>query len=179
MGSQIIIYYNLLKIIIIIYYYYNNNYNLLKTSYFLQNHHKKLCSKEVTNGSRCITFELWLQRVLWKTIKTIILIFSSVQFSLSVVSGSFWPRELQHARPPCPSPTPRIHPNPCPLSRRCCPTISSSVVPFSSCPSIFPRIRVFSNESALRVTWPTYWSFSFNIKQEEDPWIPRLRHACV
>ena len=79
MGSQIIIYYNLLMIIIIIYYYYYNNYNLLKTSYFLQNHHKKLCSKEVTNGSRCITFELWLQRVLWKTIKTIILIFSSVQ----------------------------------------------------------------------------------------------------
>lgn len=48
--------------------------NLLKTSFFLQNHHRKLCSKEITNESRCITLELWLQRVLWKTIKTIILI---------------------------------------------------------------------------------------------------------
>ena len=87
MGSQIKIYYNLLQIIKIIYYYYYNNCNLLKTSYFLQNHHRKLCSKEDTNGSRCITLELWLQRVLWKTIKTIILIFTSVQFS-SVAQSS-------------------------------------------------------------------------------------------
>ena len=46
--------------------------------------------------------------------------------------------ELHHARPPCPSPTPRVHPNPCPLSRRCHPTISSSIIPFSSCPQFFP-----------------------------------------
>ena len=57
---------------------------------------------------------------------------SSVQFSRSVVSNSLWPHELQYARPPCPSPTPRVHPNPCPLSQWCHPTISSSVVPFSS-----------------------------------------------
>ena len=55
--------------------------------------------------------------------------FSSVQFSCSVVSGSFQPHEPQHARPPCPSPTPGVHPNPCPSSRWCHPTISSSVVP--------------------------------------------------
>ena len=57
--------------------------------------------------------------------------FSSVQFSLSVVSDSLRPHELQHAKPPCPTPTPRAYPNSCPLSRWCHPTISSSVVPFS------------------------------------------------
>ena len=60
------------------------------------------------------------------------------QFGHSVVSDSLWPHELQHARPPCASPTPRVHPNPCPLSRWCYPTISSSVDPFSSCPQSFP-----------------------------------------
>ena len=60
-----------------------------------------------------------------------------VQFSRSVMSDFLWPHEPQHARPPCPSPTPRVHPNPCPLCRWCHPTISSSVVPFSSCPQSF------------------------------------------
>ena len=67
----------------------------------------------------------------------------SVQFSHSVVSNSLWPHESQHARPPCPSPTPRVHPNSCPLSRWCHPTISSSVVPFSSCPQSFPASGSF------------------------------------
>ena len=58
----------------------------------------------------------------------------SVQFSRSVVTSSLRPHELQHARPPCPSPTPGVHSNPCPLSQWCHPTISSSVIPFSSCP---------------------------------------------
>ena len=57
---------------------------------------------------------------------------ASVQFSCSVVSDSLRPHEFQQARPPCPSPTPRVHPNPCPSSRWCHSTISSSVVPFSS-----------------------------------------------
>ena len=56
----------------------------------------------------------------------------SVQFSRSIMSDFLPPHELQHARPPCPSPTPTVHPNPCPLSRWCHPTISSSVIPFSS-----------------------------------------------
>ena len=61
----------------------------------------------------------------------------SVQFSsVTLVSESLWPHELQHARPPCPSQTPRVHPNPGALSRWCHPTISSSVVPFS-CPQSF------------------------------------------
>ena len=59
----------------------------------------------------------------------------SVQFSHSVVSDSLRPHESQHARPPCPSLTPRVHSNSCPLSRWCHPDISSSVVPFSSCPN--------------------------------------------
>ena len=67
----------------------------------------------------------------------------SVQFSRSVVSDSLWPHELQHARPPCPSPTPRVHPNSCPLSRWCHPAISSSVVPFSSCPQFLPASESF------------------------------------
>ena len=62
----------------------------------------------------------------------------SVQFSHSVVSDSLLPHGLQHARPPCPSPPPGVYSNSCPLSRWCHPTISSSVIPFSSCPQSFP-----------------------------------------
>ena len=74
---------------------------------------------------------------------------SSVQFSRSVVSNSLWPHLLQHAWPPCPSPTPRVYSNSGPLSRCCHPTISSSVGPLLLPPSIFPRIRVFSSVSVL------------------------------
>ena len=69
--------------------------------------------------------------------------FSSVQFSRSVVSNSLWPHELQHARPPCPSPTPGVHSNSRPSSRWCHPAISSSVVPFSSCPQSLPASESF------------------------------------
>ena len=69
--------------------------------------------------------------------------FSSVQFSCWVLSDSLRPHEPQQARPPCPSPTPGVHPNLCPLSRWCHPTISSSVVPFSSCPQSFPASGSF------------------------------------
>ena len=64
--------------------------------------------------------------------------FSSVQFSCLVLSNSLRPHGLQHARPPCPTPTPRVYPNSCPLSRRCHPVISSSVIPFSSHLQSFP-----------------------------------------
>ena len=77
------------------------------------------------------------------------------------MSNPLRPHELQDARPPCPSPTPGVHPSLCPLSRQCHPTISSSVVPFSSCPQSFPSIRVFPSESALRIRWPKDWNFSF------------------
>ena len=96
---------------------------------------------------------------------------SSVQFSHSVVSDSLQPHELQHARPPCPSPSPRVHSDSHPLSPWCHPAISSSVVPFSSCPQSLPA-SVFSNESTLRMRWPKYWSFSFSIIPSKE--IPGL-----
>ena len=71
------------------------------------------------------------------------LILLPVQFSHSVVSDSLWPHGLQHARPPCPSPTPGVYPNSRPLSRWCHPTISSSVVPFSSHLQSFPALESF------------------------------------
>ena len=83
---------------------------------------------------------------------------SAFQFSHSVMSNSLRPHELQHARPPCLSPTPGVHSNSCPLSRWCYPAISSSVILL---PPIPPRIRVFSNESTLHMRWPKYWSFNF------------------
>ena len=88
--------------------------------------------------------------------------FSSVQFSRSVVSDSLRPHESQHARPPSPSPTPEVHSDSCPLSQWCHPAISSSVVSFSSCPQSLPA-SVLSNESTLHMRWTKYWSFSFSI----------------
>ena len=74
---------------------------------------------------------------------------------------------LHQARPPYPSPTLGVYPNSCPLSQWCHPTISSSVVLFSSCLQSF-RIRVFSDELALLIRWPKYWSFSFNISPSNE-----------
>ena len=68
---------------------------------------------------------------------------SSVQFSCSILSNSLWSHEMQHTRPPCPSPTPRVHSNSCPLGWWCLPTISSSVIPFSPCPQSFPALGSF------------------------------------
>jgi len=88
------------------------------------------------------------------------------------MSYSLWPHGLQHARLPCPSPTPGACSNSCPYCRWCYQTISSSVIPFSSCPQSFPAsvfpnrkdpIRFFSNKSVLQIKWPNYWSFSFSI----------------
>ena len=91
----------------------------------------------------------------------------SVKFSHSVMSDSLWPAEWQHARPPCPSPTPGVYPNPCPLSWWCYPITHSLLSP--SLPVVnFSSIRVLSNESALRIRWPKYWSFSFNISPTNE-----------
>ena len=98
--------------------------------------------------------------------------FNSVQFSHSVMSDSLRPHELQHARPPCPSPTPGVHSDSRPSSQWCHPDISSSVVPFSSCPQSLPASEVFSNESTLHTRWPEYWSFSFSIISSKE--IPGL-----
>ena len=70
-------------------------------------------------------------------------VLSSDQFSCSVRSNSLQPHESQHTRPPCPSPTPGVHSNSCPSSQWCHPAISSSVIPFSSCPQSFPASGSF------------------------------------
>ena len=93
--------------------------------------------------------------------------FSSVQFSHSVTSDSLQPHGLQYAMPPCPSPMPRVYPN----------SSIESVMPSNHLilsrpllllPSIFPTIRVFSNESALRIRWPKCCTFSFSISPSNE-----------
>ena len=86
--------------------------------------------------------QVWLNPTL-HLLCTSIIKFSSVQFSRSVMSNSLWPHELQHAGPTCPSPTPGVYPNSCPLSQWCHLTISSSVIPFSSCLQSFPASGSF------------------------------------
>ena len=100
-------------------------------------------------------------------------VLSSVPFSHSVLSDSLWPHGRQHTRPPCPSPTPRVYSNSCPLSWWCHPAISSSVIPFSSHLQSFPAsIRVFSDESVLSIRWPKYWNFSL-LHHQSFQWIFR------
>ena len=83
------------------------------------------------------------------------------------MSSSSRPHESQHARPPCPVPTPRVYPNPCPLSGCCSPAISLCC-PLLLLPPIPPSIRVFANKPTLRMRWPKYWSFSFNISPSNE-----------
>ena len=91
------------------------------------------------------------------------------------MSDSLQPHEPQHVRPPCPSSIPGVYPNSCPSSWWCHPTISSSVIPFSSCPQSFPALGSFPM-SQLCIRWPKYWSFSFSISpSNEHPWLISLR----
>ena len=103
--------------------------------------------RHLTRTGKYVRLMIFLcQKVILKTknrFYVYILHFSSVQFSHSVVSNSLQPHEPQHTRPPCPSPTPGVHPNPCPSSWWCHPTISSSVVPFCSCHQSFPESGSF------------------------------------
>ena len=78
------------------------------------------------------------------------------------------PRGLQHARLPCPSLSPGACSNSCPLSQWCHPAILSAVASFSSCLCFFPSIRIFSNELALHIRQPKYWSFSFSISPSNE-----------
>ena len=93
--------------------------------------------------------------------------FSSVQFSRSVVSDSLRPHELQHVRPPCPSPTPGVHSDSRPSSQWCHSAILSSVA-LLLLPPISPSIRVFSNESTLCMRWLKYRSFSLSISPSNE-----------
>ena len=101
------------------------------------------------------------------TLPTKVRLVSSVQFSRSVVSDSLWPHEPQHTRPPCPSPSPRVHSDSPPSSPWCHPAISPSVVPFSSCLQSFQH-QCFSNEPALRIRRPKDWSFSFSVSLSNE-----------
>ena len=97
------------------------------------------------------------------------LFLSSVQFSRSVMSDSWRPNGLQHTRPPCPSPTPRAYSNSCPSHQWCHPTISSFVVPFSSCLQSFPAARSFPmSQFFASIRWPKYWSFSFSVSPSNE-----------
>ena len=99
--------------------------------------------------SHCAKFLTWVQ-------------FSSLQ--------SLRPHELQHAKPPCPSPTPRVYPSPCPLSRWCHPTISSSVVPFSSCPQSFPASGSFPMSQLFTSGGQV---LKFQLQHHSFQWTPR------
>ena len=91
------------------------------------------------------------------------------QFSRSVVSNSLWPHESQHTRPPCPSPTPRVYSNSCPSSWWCHPAISSSVVPFSSCPQSLPASGSFPMNSSDEVAKV----LEFQVQHQSLKWTPR------
>ena len=93
-------------------------------------------------------------------------VFSSAQWP--VASDSLWPHGLQHTRPPCPSPTPRVYSNSCSLSQWCHPAISSSVMPFSSCTQSFPASRSFEMSQLFASGGQKIWSFSFNISPSRD-----------
>ena len=109
----------------------------------------------------------------WKQLNVL----SSVQFSRAVLSDSLRPHESQHTRPPCPSPTPGVHPNPCPLHRWCHSTLSSSVSPFSSCLQSFPASQSF----------PVSWLWKKSTEQilpcdpqkEPTPLIPWFQTASL
>ena len=87
--------------------------------------------------------------------------------SVAQLCPTLWPREPQHVRPPCPSPTPGVHPNPCPLSRWCHPTISSSVVPFSSCPQSCPASGSFPMSHQVAK------ALEFQLQHQSLQWTPR------
>ena len=93
--------------------------------------------KQEVGGPKLTPVECW-ETIIYMSPKSLVMFHCIAQFSLSVMSDPLKPNEPQQARPPCPSPTPGIHPNPCPLSQWCHPTTSSYVIPFSSCPQSFP-----------------------------------------
>ena len=115
--------------------------------------HKDLDTTNWLNNNKYTVWYVWYD------------MFSSVQFSHSVVSDSLRPHESQDARPPCPSPTPGVHSDSCPSSRWCHLILCR---PLLLLPPIPPSIRVFSSESTLRMRWPKYWSFSFNISPSKE-----------
>ena len=122
------------------------------------------------NHSTILSWEIqWTkERSRWWSMGSQEVEFSSVHVSHSVMSDSLWPHDPQHVRPTCPSPTPGVHQNSCPLNWWCHPAIPSSVHPLLLPPSILPSNKVFSKESAVRMRWPKYWTFNFNISPSSE-----------
>ena len=102
-----------------------------------------------------------------RELRSLALVVVSVQFSHSAVSNSLQPHGLQQTRLPCPSPPPKVYSN---SSIQLVMPSNHLVLchPHLLPPSIFPRIRVFSNESVLHIRWPKYWSFSFSISPSNE-----------
>ena len=92
----------------------------------------------------------------------------SIEFSHSVMTNSLQTHESYHARPPCPSPTFGVHSNSCPLSQLCHTAISSSVIPFSSCPQSLPASGSFPVSQFFTSGGQKYWSFSFSISPSNE-----------
>ena len=140
-------------------------------SYFYS---RQVCFDLITCVPFCLHFKMLLRWSEWRpgiieTFKCSQTPTPSVfQFSRSVMPNSLRAHELQHTRPPCPSPTPGVHSNSCPSSRWCHLAISS-FRPVLLLPPIPPSIRVFSNESTLHMRWPKYWSVSFSISLSKEP----------
>ena len=111
------------------------------------------------------SFTQWAKCLRRMTAQSLALLVSL--FSCSVVSDSLQPQGLRHARLPCPSLSPGVCSDSCPLSRWCHPALSSSVVPFFFCPQSFQH-QGFSNESTLRIRWPKYWNFNFSISPSNE-----------
>ena len=162
--------------------YSTNNWSwefiLLCSIFYEQNSLKLMIQREIHNRKTLIHWLNTIGDILISN--TVIYIYIciyiySVQFIHSVVSDCLQSHGPQHTRPLCSSPAPRVHPNPCPSSWWCPPAISSSVFPLLFLPSIFPSIRVFSNESALRIRWPKYWSLSFISPANEHPGLISFR----
>ena len=142
-----------------------------------------LTSHSRMSGSRWVITPSWLSGSLRS------FFFVSVQFSRSVVSDSLWPHESQHAKPPCPSPTPGAYSNSCPSSRWCHPAISSTVIPFSSSWAISNPKRWCCESAALNmpaslensavVTGLEKVSFHLNPKEGQCQRMLKLPHNCT
>ena len=128
-------------------YHYKINYHSSSHKVHLMKKSLKKIKKEIVIRNLRIysvsSFHLYHTAKCYVFTMVYIILLSSAQFNRSVMSNSLWPHELQHARPPCPSPTPGIHPNSYPLSQWCHPAKSSSVIPFSSCPQSLPASESF------------------------------------
>ena len=103
----------------------------------------KISAEKTADSLVGVSLQIVFSLAVFKILSLSLILTFSVQFICSVMSNSLRPHGLQHARPPCPLPTPGVYPNPCPLSRWCHPTISSSIAPFSSCPQSFPASGSF------------------------------------